>query len=688
MASESWIVGIFGCRRMPGLKARRSAIGMLVAASLMAGATGPVSGQDAGDAPVAEASGHAAPEIHYGAGEFIRPDDDQTPNANERLPDGGFSVTYRDAEIAYVVNEVLGEFLGVDYTIANDVRGQLTLRMEDIQTRGEAIQNLRDALAAVGVSLVDRGDFVAIVRGNSQDGGRSVAVLRPGEPAPPGTGVVILTLDHAAPSDIASVVGALASGVRVALSDDARRAMVLTGEAQALTAASEAVALLDVDWFAQVSSGIFEIEFATADEMAGELRPLLGPYEASIVLIPIQRLNTLVVMASSRAALRQAEAWIARLDQPRASAGTSGQLVYTVQNADPEDLLDALYQLLGMGQYRAGSGLSGLPDLTGGGGDYASMASTQRRPSLPAPPQGVRRNDSDLQIGAAPNQNLIMVRGTPERVAEAEELLHLLDQPRAQVLIEAAIIEVTLTDETRFGVNWAALEGEHLGITLADNSKGQVSSLFPGVSVTYLNADIEAVLNMLSSETEVEVISRPSILVLHNEQAELQVGDQVPVVVQSAVSISDPGAPIVNQTAYRNTGVILTVTPQIRAGGMVEVEVLQEVSGVAQTTSSGIDSPTITQRRIATTLLVPSGQSVAMGGLISTRRTSGESGLPGLRHAPLIGRLFRSQSVSEDRIELLVILTTRIISDPNELGDAMLELPSALARLRARIVEP
>ena len=633
------------------------------------------------------------PEINYGSGQFIRSDGDQSANANQILPDGGFSVTYRNAEIAFVVNQVLGDYLGIDFTVANDVTGQITLRMNDIRTRGEAVQNLQDALAAVGVSLVDRGDFIAVVRGNNAAGGRSIAVLDPGQPAPPGTGVIVLTLSHSAPSEISPLIGALASGVRVALSDDSRRAIVLTGEAQALTAASEAVAMLDVDWFEQVSSGIFQLENASPSEVMSEVRPLLGPYEPFVEMIAIDRLGTLVVMASSRDALRQTGGWIARLDQPRSVTSSSGQLVYTVRNADPSDLLNSLYQLLGMGQYGASSGAGfGAGSQYGAPGGYPAAGQNaqrgQQRAASGLPGAGAAgRNSDDLQIGAAANQNLILVRGTPERVAEVEELLIMLDRPRAQVLIEAAIIEVTLTDEMRMGVNWQGILNEHVAVTFADNIAGQVVSRFPGASISYINRDIETAINVLAAQTEVEVVSRPSILALHNEQAELQVGDQVPIVVQSAVSVEDPGAPIVNQTAYRNTGVILTVTPQIRAGGMVELDVRQEVSGVAQTTSSGIDSPTITQRRIATTLLVPSGQSVALGGLISNRRTGGETGVPLIKDVPVVGRLFRSESVAEERIELLVLITVRIITDPNELGETMLSLPSALSRLEARMME-
>ena len=658
---------------------------LLVSVSFVTGiAVCPAMAQDSPlEAGQATSSERREPELRFGTGEFIRQDPDRAAAANQPLPDGGFSASYRDADVGFVVNQVLGEFLGLDYTVANDVRGQVTLRMEDVQTRGEAMQRLRNALAAIGVSLIDRGDFVAVVRGSGATGGGSTAVLAPGDPVPPGTGVIVLTLNHAPPSSISQLVGALAANVRVAVADDERRIIILTGDAEALTAASSAVALMDVDWFRQISTGIFELHDAAVDELAGELRSLMGTNAVSVEIIPLERLNTLIVMSPSRDGLLQARAWIDRLDRPRVTSSSNGQLVYTVRHADPTDLLNALYQLLGMGQ----NGQTYTGGASGYYGREEDMAQTGERGLSPRPGIRNRNGADDLQIGAAPNQNLIMVRGSEARVAEVAELLQMLDRPRAQVLIEAAIIEVTLTDEMSFGIDWSGLINEHVGLTFANNSSGAVTARYPGLSATYLNTDIEVAISALSSATEVEVISRPSILALHNEQAELQVGDQVPVVLQSAVSVNNPDAPIVNQTAYRNTGVILSVTPQVRAGGMVEIDVVQEVSGVAQTTSSGIDSPTITQRRISSTLLVPSNQSVALGGLISTRRTHGESGVPGLRRAPVIGRLFRSESEAEDRTELLVIMTPRIITDPYELGDAMLSLPSAVARLEARIRE-
>lgn len=617
-------------------------------------------------------------QAEYGTGQFIRSPAGQSLNQPDRLA-SPVSAAFRDAEIETVINQIIGGALGLDYTVSNDVSGRVTLRMNGVETRSGVLRQLRDTLASAGIHLIDRGDFIAIVRGNPGGQTGAVEVLTPGTSASAGTGIAVFIPLHAVPSAVSPIISSLSPNARLAMSDDSRNIIVYTGEAAALTSASQALALLDVDWFSAVSTGLFPLEHATPQELIGELQPLLGPLGQSVELVAIDRLNLIIALAPSARQLNQVEHWIDRLDQPRAVSTSSGQMVYSVRHSDPEDLINSLYQLLGAG--RRGMSGSNYQDPRGGLDYESGQAPYDYGRGNAARPMF----DDSLQIGAAPNQNIILVRGDPDRVAEVSELLVLLDRPRPQVQIEAAIVEVTLTDEMSFGVNWAGVINDHVSIGWSDDASAGVSARYPGVSATYLNVGLEAAITALSSQTELEVISRPSVLALHNEQAELQVGDQVPVVLQSAVSIDNPDAPLVNQTAYRNTGVILTVTPQIRAGGLVEIEITQEVSGVAQTTSSGIDSPTITQRRIASTLLIPSGEAVALGGLISERRTAGGSGVPVLRDIPVLGRAFRSDSRSLDRTELLVILTPQIINDPADLVTVMDSLPAALARLEARL---
>jgi len=163
-------------------------------------------------------------------------------------------------------------------------------------------------------------------------------------------------------------------------------------------------------------------------------------------------------------------------------------------------------------------------------------------------------------------------------------------------------------------------------------------------------------------------------MVLNNREASLQIGDQVPIAVQSSVGVTDPNAPIVNSVQFRDTGVILKITPRVNKSGLVLLEIAQEVSDVVPTTTSGIDSPTIQQRKLSSTIAVRSGDTIALGGLIRDNRSRTRSGVPYLARVPGIGALFRSTDKNHRRTELIVMITPRVIRDDEESAKVMQDL--------------
>ena len=191
-------------------------------------------------------------------------------------------------------------------------------------------------------------------------------------------------------------------------------------------------------------------------------------------------------------------------------------------------------------------------------------------------------------------------------------------------------------------------------------------------------------MSAISSITDVETVSTPQIMALDKRPSLIQVGDQVPVVTQSAVSVSNPDAPIVNSVEFRDTGVVLNVTPYISPDGAVTLEVQQEVSSVAETTTSGIDSPTIQQRRFETTVSVQDGQTVALGGLIRTSRSHNRSGVPALQNIPFLGHLFSETGETSRRTELIIFLTPHVIRSAEDAALATRALRDQLQTLRDR----
>jgi general secretion pathway protein D len=185
----------------------------------------------------------------------------------------------------------------------------------------------------------------------------------------------------------------------------------------------------------------------------------------------------------------------------------------------------------------------------------------------------------------------------------------------------------------------------------------------PGANLVLgANEDPRLVLNALRRLTDVNVLSSPALVVLDNQQALLQVGDEVPIATRSAVDVTVPTAPIVNNIEMRNTGVILKVTPRVNANGVVTLDVIQEISNVVKGEGTTL-TPTISQRRVQSSIAVASGQTVLLGGLISNRSEKGKSGIPILSEMKSFGDLFATNSGSQERTELIIFIRPQIIRD-------------------------
>jgi general secretion pathway protein D len=273
--------------------------------------------------------------------------------------------------------------------------------------------------------------------------------------------------------------------------------------------------------------------------------------------------------------------------------------------------------------------------------------------------------------------NSLVIMARPGVWRMIEEALRKLDVVPLQVLIEATVAEVTLNDDLRYGVQSFFDEG-NTTTTLSSIASGTIASTFPGFSFVFDDGNIRTILDALDSVTDIRIISAPQVLVLDNRTAELQVGDQVPVSTQSSVSNTDGTAPTVNTVDFRDTGTVLRVTPRVNASGVVNLEIEQEQSSAVATTSSGIDSPTIQQRRLRTTVLVNSGETVALGGLISDTQTDAKSGIPLLSSIPILGNLFGSTSETGRRTEILILVTPRVIRNQEEARSVTRDLRETL----------
>jgi general secretion pathway protein D len=277
----------------------------------------------------------------------------------------------------------------------------------------------------------------------------------------------------------------------------------------------------------------------------------------------------------------------------------------------------------------------------------------------------------NVRITANTESNSLLIYARPDQQRVIEEAILALDRPSAQVAIEATIAEVSLTNDLRYGVQFY-LNSADVGLGANRGSIGLIreagaaalAQVLPGFNLV-LGPETEPrlVIDALRGVTEVKVLSSPSIVVLDNRPATLQVGDEVPIVTRTAQSVTNPDAPVVNTVEFRNTGVILKVLPRITANGTINLLVEQEISSVVRGTQAQSLTPTISQRRVNSTVSVSSGQTVLLGGLISERQQRGRDGVPLLGDLPIIGEAFRSNQNNATRTELIILIRPQIIRD-------------------------
>ena len=603
------------------------------------------------------------------------------PAPRPRIVDGDISLNFPSASIRVVAASVLGDILHVPYSIAAGIDTPVTV----VTTRPIA----RQSVLAFFEEAIRRSDLALIV----QDGRISIEPITsargaaPTNPDASGFANEIVRLEFVGADQMKALLDPILPGV-VAQADTAQNSVTLSGTSGQRASARDLLRQFDVNWLRAMSFGLYIPRNTDARLIAPELEKLLNapdaPTKGLVRLIAMEKLNGIVAISRQPQYLGDVQRWVEILDR-EGQTSQAKLFVYRVQNGRSRDLARTINAAFGNSSSGGASavdpsGYAGNPDgnpqrAPGGNGatppdqrsDGIDPAAAQRNASTaPTNDQPVATSGG----GAVPaiitsddNNNAIIVFGTPRVFALIEAALRQLDVPPVQILIEAAITEVSLTDDLRYGVQWNFTSGNTNTVLTDSTTTTDLVRQVPGFSFLFANTGLNAVLNTLATKTKVNVVSAPKLLVLNNQTALLQVGDQVPVLTQSSTSTIAGNAPVINAIEYRDTGVILKVTPRVNATGVVLLDVSQEVSdvNVTRTAGSGVASPTISTRKINTSVAVKDGEVLALGGLIRNTESRDKIGFPFLSQIPIIGGLFGRQAKNVDRTELIVILRPRVV---------------------------
>ncbi|HSS63229.1 MAG TPA: type II secretion system secretin GspD [Gammaproteobacteria bacterium] len=655
-----------------------------------------------------EAAAAGADFYRPGSGVFVRevkaPDGSSEP--------GEITLNFENTNLLEVVKVILADLLKQNYVIDPGVQGAVTLQTSEPLPRESLVPTLEMLLRMNGAALVRRGDLYHVVpRESALRGLTSPQLGNTTAPLPRGYSVRVVPLRYVSAGEMQKILEPFVTAGNIVRVDTQRNLLILAGTGQEIETLLETVAVFDVDWIAGMSVALFTPDFVDAKTLASDLEkvfgdPGKGPLAGLVQLAVIERLNALLVISPRSEYLRKVAGWVDRLDQDRGGSGRR-LFIYHVQNGKAADLAAVLQQVFeeraaeqGIPPPELAPGLepvelqSQAPPIIAQETEPAVTGAAPPRqevPESPAPRRATTGAGEGLQLAeggkvriiADEVNNALLIMATASEYDQVREALKDLDIVPLQVLIEATIAEVTLTDNLQYGLEWFFKNelGSRVGQAQLDlNDTAGLAAAIPGFSYAITSGGVvRAVLNTLASESKLKVISSPSLMVLNNQTATIQVGDQVPVTTQQQQATTGESN-IINSVEFRDTGVLLTVTPRVNAGGLVILELSQEVSNVSSTSPSL--TPTISQRKINSTVAIQSGETVVLGGLIRENDNVSSSGIPGLHNIPIVGFLFGQDSDNRERTELVVLITPRAVQGAAEAHEITEEFRDKMESLK------
>ena len=407
----------------------------------------------------------------------------------------------------------------------------------------------------------------------------------------------------------------------------------------------------------------------------------------AIQLVGVDRVGVLVVSAATREALDEIRKWVAIFDSSE-SIDQERVFVYKVTHGKAAQLAEALSVVYNT----TGSTLT-VDTSTGNSRTTQINTSSRNRTTTSTSNRNNQNNrlnassslyDNNVRMFADGVLNRLVFRTTPRTYASIKALLDRLDIVPPQVLLQVLIVEVTLTESTKFGIEFSAAGSINGNKTLLGTNYSELSNFFTtgtngtvtptpipnspndGFSFALVNPDNPqekfGYLRALAGNGDIKVISSPQLLVSSHKEAVIQLGDRVPYISQGTTDTSSNGTLIQNYD-YENTGVILTVTPQITSTNLISLDIKQELSSVVKTTSSNINSPTFSKRVIETNMTIANGRTMILGGLIQERKTDYLDSIPIINQIPILRRLFGNTNANVERTELLVLISGYIINE-------------------------
>lgn len=642
-------------------------------------------------------------EIYEGTGEFI----DEAAAARRPAPvaaDGEIVLNFEGESIQSVVHTILGEVLQETFVIGPGVSGEVTFSTSKPVSRDQLKPILELLLRWNGATLVySEGRYNVLPISDAIKG--NLAPQMSNAQAAKGYEVQAVPLKYVSATEMAKILEPYARPDAIVSADQFRNMMFLAGTPEELRNYRKTIEIFDVDWLEGMSVGIYPLRTVDVASIITELQSIFGaegetPLAGMFRFMPLERLGSVMVITHQKEYLYKAEEWIEVLD--RGAAGAGKQLyVYRVKNLEAPVLAGYLTEIFGgtaggaKKDSQRGALAPGLePVQIGSVADFNENRLGSENQAVSSGDSGasvLNTGDGDIRITSVTETNSLLIQSTQAQYNSILAAIERIDIEPLQVLIESQVLDVELNEQLQFGVNWFLTNnpelipegaGNPLGRYIDDMTFGGGTNFLTTITKPFSDGStfVQAMITALDSVTDVRSLAAPSLLVRNNATATITVGTQVPV--QSS-SISTGNQNVISSAQYVSTGTTLTVTPRINPGGLVYMDISQDVSrpGAIDPNLSTSGNPPINNKSVTSQVAVQSGQTIFLGGLISESTSLGRTGVPYLNRVPLIGALFGSRNKTNTRSETLVMITPTVVETAVDLQQVSEEMENQFSRI-------
>lgn len=606
------------------------------------------------------------------------------------LKGGNINVNIEGMPVPAFINEFFGSILGVGFQMDPQVARMadlITLRTSGPQTPQNFYRLAVQVLRSYGVATDYSAGLVFFSR--SRDGAGSVPPLvvsgrtLPNVPISHRPVFQLVELQSVRSSDLTGLLNtAFKSDGLTIQPEPNRNAVLLMGRPELVRQALDAIRVFDSPYMRGRQSARLEPAFVTAGELSKRLIDVLGAEgyaaaqysagmaNASVLVLPLEAANSVLVFASDRKVLEHAIEWARSIDRPNPTGGTDGLFYYMVRNTRAKEIVDTLSGVRNGGSSAAAPAREAIDGSQVGQPAPPPVAATAASGTVAS---GGAGDLSKGRLTLDEPRNALIFQGSATDWGRLLPLIRQMDRAPRQVMIEVTVAEVTLTDNQDFGVAWKAFTNS--GKFDGRLQSGTLLSGTGGSGLTYLldiAGQTRATLSALADSGRVNILSTPRLMVKSGEEANFDVGTEVPTITSQATSGITTGGNtgIIQSVQYRKTGILLNIKPTVYSDDRVDLELRQEVSEAQPVgADAAVKSPAIFNRSYTTSLSLKDGSAILIAGLMSQKQTNSNSGVPYLKDVPVLGNLFKSQSRSRNKTELVLMVVPYIIETDGEAAE-------------------